>query len=1222
MENEDRRILQIEGENMVTIRNITNPFKPEEADIKSFPYSRDKTLAAYLTESGFEYKDKRVIVSGKRIDDFETRLELGDEIIVVPEVKAPVVAIVSAIVSAVWAVAAAHPFLFAFFVLSMGYSIYQYMNQPRMPDFNLGAGGGGSLDEGSPTYGWDGVQTLQEVGVPVAVVYGEHKVGGNIINQYLWDDGDKNYLNVLLALCEGEIEDIGSIEINDNPIENYDGVTIIKRFGSNDQPVMENFEELHNLYPVNATLTQNNSFIYTTIDSDVEGFEVHLRLNNGLYQQASGGDISSWTVNFRVEYKEHSSGTGLDLGEQTVSTKSRTTVRRVFRKEGLTPGKYDVRVTRTSEDSSLSPLKVGDLTWFQIDELKTDDLKYPHTALLAIKLLATDQLNGSMPNITVVIKGKKVRVPRIMNGTQEADWDDYYWDGTDYRLLSDNTILSWNGFDYVEKYSANPVWCLRDLITHSRYGLGEFISNINLDNASLLEMSRYCEERVSNGQGGYEKRFRLDVVLDSNTKALDLLIQLCATFNAMPVYSAGGISFKVDKVSPPTQLFGMGNIVKDSFAQSWKTLKEIPNVIEIQYMDRDKGFRQETVAYMDEEALSSGDPMRKSQIRLFTTRASYAIRAGRYALKVAKYVNRSITFKTGIDAVACQAGDIISLSHDVPQWGFSGRVKEGTTETLVKLDRTAVIEDGKSYKIQVRFADDTIEERTVTSPTGEHAELACAAFSRVPEAFDVYAFGETNKVKKDFRVVSIQREGTNEVQVQALEYNPNVYDDSDIILPQSNFSALSTEIPSVQNLKLTERLVKKPDGTIENTIDVWFDKPQVADLYVKTYARAKIYLSDNNGYSWFSRGETTGTHFQISGDIMEKLTYKVKVVSVSDLGQEGSLSNAPTAEIYVIGKSAPPSDVSTFLVNQDRDRLYFGWSEITDVDVWGYEIRWGADWNSGQVVTFQQGTHYLTTYFRPGADQRYWIKAIDTSGNYSENAKEAVITITSIPFRNIIAEFAEHSAWAGAKDHLVLDSGNLEIETGFVSGNYTCPVRDFGFVSTVYISIDVITTLYTGRRFDDDSVTRFDSSQTLRFSGIESTGVATFEIRTSEDSMVWTDWTPYQAGDYLCRYFQVRMTLTRQNISDSVKCSSLYYHGDLPDLDEYGHDTVSVPSEGRQVMFNKSFHEEPIVHITITFGNGIYTKFTDKTVTGFTVKLYDGSGAEQSGEFDWQAHGI
>lgn len=1205
---------------MVIIRNIENPFKLDQAEVKELDYSRSKTIREFLDESGFDYKDKRVIVTGKKINDLDIRIDQGDEITVIPEVKAPVVAIISAIISAVWAYAVAHPFIFAFFVLSLGYSIYQYVNQPKMADFNLGSVG---LDEGSPTYGWDGVQTIQEVGVPVAVVYGEHKIGGNIVNQFLWENGDKSYLNVLLALCEGEIEDINDIKINNNPIVNFTGVTTNKRYGTNNQGIIANFEDLHNVYTVSANLTKDNPYIYTTVDSDVEGFEIHLRLNSGLYQQDSGsGGILSWSVTYRVEYKLTTSGTYIDLGTTTISAKSRTALRRVFRKVGLAPEQYDIRITRTSDNSTLDPLKQGDLMFFQLDEIKTDDLRYPNTALLGLQLLATDQLSGSMPNITTVVKGRKVSVPDVLNAGVPVDWEDYYWDGTDYRLLADDTLLTWDGSTYVDKYSANPVWCLKDFITNSRYGLGEFISSSNLDDASLLEMAQYCEEKVPDGQGGYEKRFRMDVVIDSNTKALDVLIQLCATFNAMPVYSAGGISFKVDKEANPTQLFSMGNMVKDTFAQSWKTLKEIPNVLEIQFMDKDKDYRQETIAYIDEDALAAGDPMRKSQVRLFTTRASYAIRAGRYALKVAKYINRSISFKASIDAVACQAGDIISVSHDVPQWGFSGRVQAGSTTILVKLDRTMVIEDGKSYKIQVRFSDDTIEEQSITSPTGSYTEVECTAFSVAPQAFDVYAIGETNKVKKDFRVVSVQREGKDEVQISALEYDENVYDDSDIILPQNNYSSLSGEIPLVQNLSLTESLVKRSDGVIEVAIDVWFDKPDVIDHYVKSYARANIYISDDDGDSWRMAGETTGAHFQIVGDIVDNHAYKVRVVSVTDIGEESSLDNAPEEEITVVGKSAPPSDVTSFLVNQNRDRLYFGWTKISDVDAWGYEIRWGNSWVSGQFVTFQRGSHYLTTNFRTGSGQSYWIKAIDTSGNYSENATEAVITITSIPFRNIIAEFSEQPSWTGTKVHTVIDGINLEIESGYLSGTYETSVRDLGYVSTVYIGVEVVVTMATGRAFDDDSVTKFNSSDTLRFSGEESPGAATFEIKISDDNITWSAWMEYQSGDYNCRYYQIRMTLTRENVGDDLECTTFDHYGDLPDVDEYGNDTVTNAGSGKAVVFTKNYHEEPNVHIEITSGSGIYAQFTSKSTTGFTVKLYNASGVAQTGDFDWHGHGI
>jgi len=49
---------------MVIIRNIANPFKTEDAQVREFKYSRSKCVRDYLDESGFDYQGKRVIVTG------------------------------------------------------------------------------------------------------------------------------------------------------------------------------------------------------------------------------------------------------------------------------------------------------------------------------------------------------------------------------------------------------------------------------------------------------------------------------------------------------------------------------------------------------------------------------------------------------------------------------------------------------------------------------------------------------------------------------------------------------------------------------------------------------------------------------------------------------------------------------------------------------------------------------------------------------------------------------------------------------------------------------------------------------------------------------------------------------------------------------------------------------------------------------------------------------
>jgi predicted phage tail protein len=1207
---------------MITVKEVPNRFVAEGRKEIELDYSRDFSVEDYLKQSGFDYKEKVIIISGKRVENLKLRIDNQDEIIVTPSIDWPVVVFIG---HAIWAAIVAHPFIAAAFALSMAYSIYTSvtMAKPSMPNFGTSAGSD-SLDANSPTYGWDGVKSTQEVGAPVRMLYGEHRVGINYINAFLKTDGttDKQYLYLLGGICEGEIESIGSVEINDNPSGNFSEIIITYKYGTNTQTVIPNFEDSHNLYDVNVILNNPaDEHTYTTIDSDVEAFEVLLQLPGGLYMTDSGG-LYEMFVQFSVSYRLHSGGGWTEIN-YTYWGKTRTTLRRSVRIDGLSPAQYDIRVKRYSQASWISTSQGQcDMTWTQIDEIKTDDFAYPNTALIGIEALATDQLSGGLPNITVLVKGKKVNIPKVMNGAAEVAWEDYYWDGTYYRLLVGDTQLTWDGSTYVDRYCANPVWCLKDLLINTRYGLGEYIESTDLDTSLFLEMSRYCDEKVPDGKGGYEKRFRFDVVIDSRLRALDLIMQLCSVFRGMAFYSEGKIKLQIEKSGTPVQLFNMGNIIQSSFAQNWKSKKQIYNVIEMQFMDKDLNYRQDTIEYIDETALTAGDELRKQSLRYYATRISQTLREARYTQKVAKYINRSISFKAGIDAIACQPGDIISVSHDVPQWGWGGRVLAGSTTTSIIIDQDIAIENGKSYRLQIQFPDDTIEEKVVTnSPTeGTHTITVSSAFSQTPSAYDKYCFGENNAVKKDFRVLSIKLNNNSEVEVFAVEYRSEIYDDSAVTIPDNKYSALTVEPPSVLNLNITERLSKLKDGTIENAIDVWFDRP-TATNYLKRWQKAKIYTSENN-VSWRYRGETADRHFEIVGDIADGITYYVKAVSVTTDGDTEDFDDAPSVSITIIGKSAAPSNVSSFLVNQNRDRLLFTWTEISDLDVWGYEIRWGSTWDSGAVVAFIQGNKYQTTNLRTGSGQSYWIKALDTSGNYSETALEAEITIDNIPFRNIIESYSEQTAWSGNKVDTEVDGNNLQIVTGEVTGTYTTPERDIGYVATFYVGIEAITSISQGRRFDDDGTTKFNSSATARFSGEETPGAATFEIRTSEDDITWTDWKAWQAGDYKCRYFQLRMTLTRQNVADDLECSQFNYYADLPDIDEIQDGEVTVAGDGDDISFTKTFHENPALNVTILTGDGVYWKASSLDTDSVNIKLYNISGTAVTGTFRIHIHGV
>ena len=108
---------------------------------------------------------------------------------------------------------------------------------------------------------------------------------------------------------------------------------------------------------------------------------------------------------------------------------SRTAVREYRNIRNLPSGKYDIKVTRLSAEET-GFRSSSDLYLEGVDEVTYNDLSYPNTALLAFRMLATDQLSGNIPNVITHIRGRKVRVPKLTcNGILQT-YNDCYWDSS------------------------------------------------------------------------------------------------------------------------------------------------------------------------------------------------------------------------------------------------------------------------------------------------------------------------------------------------------------------------------------------------------------------------------------------------------------------------------------------------------------------------------------------------------------------------------------------------------------------------------------------------------------------------------------------------------------------------------------------------------------------------------------------------------------------------
>lgn len=137
--------------------------------------------------------------------------------------------------------------------------------------------------------------------------------------------------------------------------------------------------------------------------------------------------------------------------------------------------RYRVQLLRFNLKSTST--YIGDRSeWTSVDGIIEEQLAYPNTALLALKIPATDQLNTSTPRVTLVAKGRKVPV----------------WDGV-------STVAP----SVTEQWSANPAWICLDMLTNRRYGRGGDynLARGDIDLVSLKEWADYCDELLYDARG-------------------------------------------------------------------------------------------------------------------------------------------------------------------------------------------------------------------------------------------------------------------------------------------------------------------------------------------------------------------------------------------------------------------------------------------------------------------------------------------------------------------------------------------------------------------------------------------------------------------------------------------------------------------------------------------------------------------------------------------------
>jgi predicted phage tail protein len=566
-----------------------------------------------------------------------------------------------------------------------------------------------------------------------------------------------------------------------------------------------------------------------------------------------------------------------------------------------TPGIYTIKAVRFTT-SSTSIQIANDVYLKDVTEILNDQFIYPHTALMGLRVKASEQLSGSMPNITSVIEGVKVFVPEN-------------YDGYNRKMTS-----TWTGaLKAVREYTNNPVWCLYDLLTNTRYGLGDYFKIDESKRARLLNnfqaMAVYCDQRIRKDgtvvltsdpdAADYDSidycRFNLDLVLDGSRDAIEWLNTICAVMRATLYYSEGLLVLDIARPKVMTQLFTMSNIVKGSFKQVGGSYKAIPNAYEVQFANVDKDYELDLfrIESKDLQTDSSIEERKQNLNLIGVTRIDQAKRLAKYALAVGENNLTTVTFSTGTEGLLSSVGDVVGVQHDVPQWGYGGRVVSyNSSSKVMVLSGEVEFKAGHTYSVKLahkggipevygvveQAAGAVTSTVTLTSDSGTYSALTFT-----PTHDDIYVIGETTNEVKPFEIKSLKRSPDEQVELVCIEYNESVFDLSDNIInisetPEVNYSQLEdpSAIESVTNFKVSDKLTLTSSGEYWAGIEIYYTPPtssyyRGANIYYASEGSTNYQLLsfDTTGHLTVDSIKTPGKYIFIATSVYSTRTQSV-----------------------------------------------------------------------------------------------------------------------------------------------------------------------------------------------------------------------------------------------------------------------------------------------------------------------------------------------------------
>ena len=854
---------------------------------------------------------------------------------------------------------------------------------------------------------------------------------------------------------------------------NFQDVQFKPRFGTADQAKVEGIESSSSVTSVGVTVTASSPVTRQITNTNVDRINVLITVPQ-LQKATNKGDILGSEIQYKISV-QYNSGGFTDLITDTISGRTADAYQRDYGINITGDFPVDIRVTRITADSTDSFLN-DEFQWTSFSEIIDDANTYPNSAYSSLRLDSV-QFNAP-PSRKFRIRGIKIRIPGAGasgSGTPTVDLQ------TGRIIYPDGYIF--NGVMGAAVWCSCPAMVLLDLLTDTRYGFGDHITDSNLDLFSFVTASKYANTLVDDGLGGQEARFSCNVNIQSPGEAFKLINELAGVMRCMPIWSAGSISITQDKPTDPSYLFTLSNVTEEGFSYSGSSLKTRHSVISVSYYNMDS---QE----VDFEVVEDASAIAKfgtivKQVKAFAcTSRGQAKRLGKAILFAEQNESEIVAFSTSIDSGAVvRPGAIIEIQDPV-RAGVrrGGRLSAVTSTTVVTVDDTsatdlAVDASGNPVgdaTLAVILPDGSFESKAISSVSGATITVS-SAFSQTPNVNANFLISNVTTQSQLFRVITVEEQDGINYAITALSYVEGKYafiEDGEA-LPARVVSQLGNLAPPPSNVSAVEKIFPINNQAVSKIVVSWQTVVGVTQYQVN-------YRFGNDN---FITERVTRPDFEIMNSRLG--TYTIQVFSYNVLEQLSATSTDITFE--AVGKTAVPQDVTGLLVEPVSDQfIRLRFDKATDIDVThggNVVVRHsnltdgtGTFTNSVDIIPALPGN--VSETLVPAVDGEYILKFRDDGGRLSAGETSVVVT-TPDPVPKLLVlsdrEDTDATPFAGDKvdcffsddvNGLVLGSlVTLDSEADFDA------IADFDFLGAVDI---------TGGHYDFASKLDLGGKQPLR----------------------------------------------------------------------------------------------------------------------------------------------